>query len=63
MENGFYIWNAKKQVELMHALNLNQVVEVIEDEVWLTGMAETFEIKEALKFGAFGECVFKANYY
>lgn len=58
MENGFYIWIPKCDKEaVMSPLNLNQVVQVIEDKIWLTGMCEEYGIQLALNFGKFGELV------
>lgn len=60
MENGFYIWNSERGVQdAMHPLFLDQVVQVIEGRVWVTGMLEEYSVNEALEFGSFGECVLK----
>ncbi len=59
MKNGFYIWKAKDQEESMHPLYLDQVVEVIEGVIWVTGMIDEFNIEDALKFGSFGDCVLR----
>lgn len=57
MKNGFYIWRGKEQCEAMHPLYLDQVVQVIEGDIWVTGMCDVYEVEAALKFGYFGVCV------
>lgn len=59
MQNGFYIWNGERGQDAMHPLYLDQVVQVIEGRIWVTGMLDEYSIDEALKFGSFGECVLK----
>lgn len=57
--NGFYIWNGERGQDAMHPLYLDQVVQVVEGRVWVTGMLDEYSIDEASKFGSFGKCVLK----
>ena len=60
MKNGFYIWEPKNLGSMaMHPLLLEQVVQVIEGEVWLTGCSGSYSLETASKFGSFGTCVLK----
>ena len=55
MKDGFYLYEPKdSNSEKMHPLNLRQVVQVIEGDVWVTGMSETFSIRTAKSWGKFG---------
>lgn len=57
IKNGFYIWHPKDLGSMAcHPLLLEQVLQVIEGDVWLTGSGE-YSMATALKFGKFGECV------
>lgn len=58
IKNGFYIWHPKDMgPSACHALLLNQVVQVIEGELWLTGCNGGYSAEMALKFGVLGKCV------
>ena len=58
MKNGFYIYRPKNDnPDKPHPLNLLQVVQVIEDEVWLTGVSLTYSIRTAKHWGVFGKMV------
>jgi len=57
MINGFYIWTPK--YDDTHPLSLEQVVQVIEGDVWVTGMDAAWSVELALDFGNFGKCVLK----
>ena len=57
-ENGFYIYTPSKEgAEGMTELSMPQVIEIIESDVWLTGMDEMFDIDYVKAVGAIGKMV------
>ena len=54
-ENGFYAYTPKKDSQHMGGLSVPQVIEIIEMEVWVTGMDETFELDFAKAVGVIGK--------
>ena len=54
-ENGFYAYTPKEDSQHMGGLSVPQVIEVIEMEVWVTGMDETFDIDYAQAVGVIGK--------
>ena len=61
-ENGFYIYHpTPKGEEGMHELSIPQVIEIIEGEIWLTGINGSFDIHYAEAVGAIGKMVMSQN--
>lgn len=56
-ENGFYAYTPKSDSGHMGGLSFPQVIEIIEMEVWVTGMDETFDIDYAQSVGVVGKMV------
>ena len=57
-ENGFYIYTPSKEgAEGMHEFSMPQVIEIIESDIWLTGMDEMFDIDYAKSVGTIGKMV------
>ena len=57
-ENGFYIYHPTPEGEEgMHELSIPQIIEIIEGEIWLTGVNEAFDIHYAEAVGVIGEMV------
>jgi len=56
-ENGFYIYTPNIDDSITSPLNLPQVIEIIEGEIWLTGMDQTFSISYASRIGVIGKMV------
>ena len=56
-DNGFYIYTPNEDAADMCELNLHQVIEIIEDEIWLTGMNGTFDLDYAEAIGTIGRMV------
>lgn len=57
-ENGFYIYTPNKETEEgMTELSMPQVIEIIEDEVWLTGVGDTFDLDYVQALGVIGKMV------
>ena len=57
-ENGFYIYHPTPEVEEgMHELSIPQIIEIIEGEIWLTGVSGTFDIHYAEAVGVIGKMV------
>ena len=55
-ENGFYIYTPSKEgAEGMHELSMPQVIEIIEGEIWLTGVNGGFDIDYAEAHGVIGK--------
>ena len=54
-ENGFYAYTPKEDSQHMGGLSVPQVIEIIEMEVWVTGMDETFELGFTLSVGTIGK--------
>jgi hypothetical protein len=55
-ENGFYIYTPSKEAaEGMHELSMPQVIEIIEGEIWLTGVNGGFDIDYAEAVGTIGK--------
>jgi hypothetical protein len=62
MKDGFYIYEPKpSKMNESSPFSLRQVLQVIEGEVWLTGMSETFSMKTAKAYGKFGLMVLDLN--
>ena len=58
LENGFYTYIPNKDAEEgMSELSLPQVIEVIEGEVWLTGISESFDLDYTSALGEIGKMV------
>ena len=61
-ENGFYIYHPTTEGEEgMHELSIPQVIEIIEGEIWLTGVNVYFDIHYAEAVGAIGKMVMSQN--
>tara|TARA_R110000822_G_scaffold23066_1_gene71584 strand:- start:1820 stop:2026 length:207 start_codon:yes stop_codon:yes gene_type:complete len=57
-ENGFYIYTPSKEgAEGMHELSIPQVIQIIEGEIWLTGVSGSFDIDYAKAIGVVGKMV------
>jgi hypothetical protein len=57
-ENGFYIYTPSKEgAEDIHELSMPQVIEIIEGEIWLTGVNGGFDIDYAQAVGVIGKMV------
>ena len=57
-ENGFYIYTPSKETEEgMTELSMPQVIEVIEGEIWLTGVSDTFDLDYVQALGEIGKMV------
>jgi hypothetical protein len=57
-ENGFYIYTPSiEAAEGMHELSIPQVIEIIEGEIWLTGVSGSFDIDYAAAIGVIGSMV------
>jgi hypothetical protein len=57
-ENGFYIYTPSKEgAEGMHELSIPQVIQIIEDEIWLAGASGSFDIDYAKAIGVVGKMV------
>ena len=57
-KNGFYTYIPSKEAEEgMHELSIPQVIQIIEDEVWLTGTSETSHVDYAAAIGTIGKMV------
>ena len=54
-ENGFYAYMPTKEgAEGMHDLSIPQVIEIIEGEVWVTGVGGDFDIDYVKAVGEIG---------
>ena len=60
-ENGFYAYSPKRDNEDMCELSIPQVIQVIEGEVWLTGVQHDFHIDYVLAVGNIGRMVMDEN--
>lgn len=57
-KNGFYTYTPSAEAqEGMHELSLHQVIQIIEDEVWMTGTSETSHVDYAAAIGVIGKMV------
>lgn len=56
-ENGFYIYTPNEDNQIMDGLSVPQVIEIIEMDIWVTGMSETFDIDYANAVGTIGKMV------
>ena len=56
-KNGFYAYAPKSDSNHLGGLSVPQVIEIIESEVWVTGMDETFDIDYAEAHGVIGKMV------
>lgn len=57
-KNGFYIYTPSKETEEgMTELSIPQVIEVIEGEVWLTGVGDIFDLDYVQALGVIGKMV------
>ena len=57
-ENGFYIYTPSAEAEEgMHDLSMPQVIQIIEGEIWLTGVSGVFDIDYAGAIGVIGKMV------
>tara|TARA_R110000803_G_scaffold95395_3_gene163375 strand:- start:11772 stop:11978 length:207 start_codon:yes stop_codon:yes gene_type:complete len=57
-ENGFYIYTPSKEgAEGMHELSMPQVIQIIEGEIWLTGVYQDFDIDYVEALGVIGKMV------
>lgn len=54
-ENGFYAYTPKVDSQHMGGLSVPQVIEIIEGDIWVTGMDETFDIDYAQAVGVIGK--------
>jgi len=55
-ENGFYAYLPSKEgAEGMHELSIPQVIQIIEGQIWLTGVSGDFDIDYALAVGTIGK--------
>tara|TARA_R110000772_G_scaffold152088_1_gene262893 strand:- start:438 stop:641 length:204 start_codon:yes stop_codon:yes gene_type:complete len=54
-ENGFYIYTPRSDSNYLGGLSVPQVIEIIESEVWVTGMDETFDIDFVHSVGTIGK--------
>ena len=61
-ENGFYIYHPSAEGEQsMTELSIHQVIEIIEGEIWLTGISQRFDIHYAEAVGTIGKMVMKQD--
>lgn len=61
-ENGFYIYTPSKEgAEGMHELSMPQVIEIIEGEIWLTGVNGGFDIDYTEAVGVVGKMLMNQN--
>jgi hypothetical protein len=57
-ENGFYIYTPNKEgAEGMTELSMPQVIEIIEGDIWLTGVGGDFDIDYVKAVGTIGKMV------
>lgn len=56
-DNGFYIYTPNKDNQTMDGLCIPQVIEIIEMDIWLTGMTEVFEVDYVNAVGTIGKMV------
>lgn len=57
-ENGFYIYTPNPETEEdMHELSLPQIIQIIEGQIWLTGVSGDFDIDYAEAVGNIGKMV------
>jgi len=57
-DNGFYIYTPNKSTEEdMHELSIPQVIQIIEGEVWLTGVSHDNHIDYVEAVGTIGKMV------
>ena len=57
-KNGFYAYTPSKEAEEgMHELSIPQIIQVIEGEVWLTGINGGWEIDYVAAIGEVGKMV------
>lgn len=57
-ENGFYTYTPSKEAEEgMHELSTPQVIQIIEGEVWLTGINGGCEVDYVAAIGVVGKMV------
>ena len=56
-DNGFYIYTPNEDNQIMDELSIPQVIEIIEDEIWLTGTLQSFDIDYAEAVGTIGKMV------
>jgi len=54
-ENGFYACTPNPESQQMDGLSVPQVIEIIELDIWVTGMGETFDIDYANAVGTIGK--------
>ena len=58
LESGFYTYTPRAETkEDMHELSLPQVIQVIEDEVWLTGLSAGHCLDYVQAVGIIGKMV------
>ncbi len=61
-KSGFYIYTPGKDAEEgMHELSLPQVIQIIDGEVWLTGVLDSFDIDYVAAIGLVGKMVMSKN--
>lgn len=56
-KNGFYVYRPKEDVNYIGELSVVQIIEVIEGEIWLTGVGDSFDIDFANSVGEIGKMV------
>ena len=54
-ENGFYAYTPNNTNFDSGGLSVPQVIEIIENDIWVTGMDETFDIDYAQAVGVIGK--------
>ena len=54
-ENGFYAYTPNPESQHMGALSIPQVIEIIEQDIWVTGMDAVFDIDYAQDVGVIGK--------
>jgi len=60
IDNGFYVYQPRDNIDFLghfEPLSLPQIIQVIEGEVWLTGVSITFQLFEVFICGAIGNMV------
>tara|TARA_R110000851_G_scaffold237905_1_gene390728 strand:- start:411 stop:638 length:228 start_codon:yes stop_codon:yes gene_type:complete len=61
-ENGFYTYLPGEEAEeWMHELSVPQVIQIIEDEVWLAGVSEPYPVDYAEAIGVIGKMVMSGD--
>lgn len=54
-ENGFYAYWPNKDNQNMDGLAVPQVIEIIEMDIWVTGMDDSFDVDYAKAVGTIGK--------